>query len=203
MPEERVNPASIREFESAAQGVVDAIQQELRLLTSELANYQYQGHNARGFVDSVNSILQDLAWDLNGNLLRIGDALLSTTSHIVVSLAGRPIRLTLEAGGLLLHWQAPYEADQRAGLKNLPELESMVLERFRNIELHLDRLHAALVIVDWQGPARDRLVVEIHRLTKGAQSGIQTHLAELHYNINQQTMTLSHKRGVEKSMWEE
>jgi hypothetical protein len=182
----RVNPPSVKSYESAAQAKFDGIHQELSKLVTDVVNVHYFGENAVKFKTDCGHLATEFANGLSRELGAIAGAVNTATSNIAASLG---------AARMSLNWQAkPFSASSPpAGdgsvdvdTSALSSLKGTVTGHFGAMRSSLDAHLSSLTATDWTGNAKDQVVGEVSKRTAGAKSKADEAERALNQFIQQQ-----------------
>jgi hypothetical protein len=166
----RVNPPSVKSYQTGAQSQFDSIHSELNKLVSDVVTVHYFGENAVKFKTDCGNMATEFANGLSTELGAIVGAVNTATSNIAASLGAA--RMTLNWQSKPLSPPKPSAGDGSVDVdpSALVSLKGTVTAHFGTLKSALDSHLTALRGTDWTGNAKEQVVGEVGKRTTAVKS---------------------------------
>lgn len=165
----RVNPASVRQYGTAAETTFGEIRTELVNLVNAATQVRYFGPNAVQFKTNAGQLAADFANKLNQDIAAISGAVRASTSAIAGSLGGEPIVIEVNVSPISppgVESVDFVDVDTSA----LEGLTSTVNSHFARITSLFDQHLQRLVGTDWEGNAKQQATSAVQGFTSKAKT---------------------------------
>lgn len=164
----RVEPRSVKQYGTKAQGRFNGIRKDLVGLVQDVATVHYFGPNAEQFKKSSAEMAADFSARLLKDIAAIADAVRGATSGIAGSLGGQPINIKVDGSSVPVPAIKKGDGSVDVDLTGLEQLTPAVKARFAKIDAELKGHLADLRGTDWTGNAKTSTVDGVARFTTAA-----------------------------------
>jgi hypothetical protein len=160
----KVDPASVRGYGAAAQGIFDSMQSSLVSLVNEVVAVRYFGPNAVAFKTECGRLASEFANALNKDMQAFAESVRISTSNIAASLGGAPISIQVDNRQIVP--PAPQVVDYvDIDTAALESLVPVVIGRFNALRQGLATNQTNLGKTIWEGAAKNSAEIAVGRLT--------------------------------------
>jgi hypothetical protein len=174
VPEILVDPTSIQEYASNAQGYFDSLQADLKGLVNDIVTVRYEGGNAFTFKTEAGTIAAQFANNLAVDIAAVADAISTSTSNILLSLGNDPVKITVSSETFTA--RAPEGKTVAVAVETdaMETLINTVLARFESIKGWITKNQTGIEATMWQGTAKNNAVDQVSAFTTVANAKADT-----------------------------
>ena len=186
----RVNPDSVRLYAANATEQLALCRTELETLVRSAVEVRYFGPNAVAFKTSCGQMAAEFSTALLSDLVKIADAVRTSTSNIAASLGGVPIAISVDGSPVTVPPVPPADGTFDVDVSALEALKPVVTRHLASVQSALTEHLNALSGTDWQGTAKTAAVDAVTGFTSAAQGKATSAEAEVNRFIDSQIQSV-------------